>query len=55
LDEILIVNNFEPQGSVQRFSGFFIGMDLAFAKILGTDDLFQAPGKWLCDFWWWVG
>ena len=30
-------------------------MDLALAKILGTDDLFHAPGKWLCDFWLWAG
>jgi hypothetical protein len=29
----------------------FMGLDLALAKILGTDDLFPAPGKWLCDFW----
>ena len=42
-------------GSVQRFTGFLLEMDLVLTKILGTDDLFQAPGKWLCDFWLWAG
>ena len=35
----------------KRFSRFLWGIDLALADILGTKDLFQAPGKGLCDFW----
>jgi len=46
--------DFSPE-SVQQSSGFLLGMDLALAKILGTDDLFPTSGRWLCDFWLRVG
>jgi hypothetical protein len=38
-------------GRVQRFSGFYIGLEDALAKIQGTDERFPASGKRLCDFW----
>jgi len=36
-DKILVIISLEPQGSVQQFSGFFSGLDLALVK---------NPGNW---------
>ena len=39
------------------FIGFqdFYWVWKSLGKIPKTDDLFQVSGKWLCDFWLWVG